>query len=209
MTKPAKHTGNVKGTKLPPEVLTPEEVERLADACSRRAPTGIRNRALLLVLYRGMLRINEALELHPGDFDLAQQTIRVRNGKGRKARTVAAPGSVCDAVAKWVEVRRELGAKPRQFLFCGVENGEVRSNLGKKLDASYVRHLLPRLAKKSGVAKRVHPHAFRHSGAVRLLKSGVNVGLISNGLGHASIATTDRYLNHLQPEAVIEAMKRE
>lgn len=204
-----KHTGNVKGTKLPPEVLAPDEVEQLVDACSRRAPTGIRNRALLLVLYRGMLRISEALDLKPADVNLAEQTIRVRIGKGKKARTVAVPGSVCDAIAKWIEVRKELGAKPRQFLFCGVENGKVRRNLGERLDSSYIRHLLPRLAKKAGIDKRVHPHAFRHSGAVRLFRSGINVGVISNGLGHSSIATTDRYLNHLNPEAVIEAMKQE
>ena len=181
----------------------------LTDSCSRRGPSGIRNRALILLLYRGMLRISEALSLKPADMDLDQQTIRIRNGKGRKARTVGIPGSVCDALARWLEIRRSLEINGSSPLFCGIENGAQRSNLGEKLDPSYLRHLLPRLAKKAGIEKRVHPHGFRHSGAVRLLRAGVDVGIISRALGHASIATTDRYINHLHPQMVIDAMKKE
>lgn len=69
--------------------------------------------------------------------------------------------------------------------------------------------LLPRLAKKAGIEKRVHPHGFRHSGAVRLLRSGADVAVISKALGHSNIATTDRYINHLHPQMVVDAMKEE
>lgn len=204
-----KHTGNVKGSKLPPEVLTAEEVEAIVDACSRRGLCGIRNRALILVIYRGMLRINEALSLKPSDVDLDDGTIRVRNGKGAKARTVGIPGSVCDAISRWAEKRKGLGINGGSFLFCGIENGKTRSNLGEKLDSSYIRHLLPRLAKIAGIEKRVHPHGFRHSGAVRMLRAGLGVDVISRGLGHSNIAVTDRYINHLHPQAVVDAMKEE
>jgi len=81
-----------------------------------------------------------------------------------------------------------------------VTSGTQRSNLGKKLDSSYIRHALKRITGKAGIDKRVHAHGFRHSGAVRLLKAGANVGVISGGLGHSSIATTSRYLAHLHPE---------
>jgi len=133
----------------------------------------------------------------------------VRKGKGGKARTVGIPGSTCDAIARWLQVRSKLGVAGRSHLFCGIEKGAQRSNLGQKLDPSYIRHLLPRLAKKAGVEKRVHPHGFRRSGAVRLLRTGVDVGVISRALGHSSIATTDRYLNHLHPQVVVNAMKAE
>jgi len=205
----AKHTGNTKGTKLPAEVLTFEEVEAIIDACSRRGLCGIRNRALILVIYRGMLRINEALSLKPADVNLDDGTIRVRNGKGSKARTVGIPGSVCDAIARWIEKRKVLGINGGSPLFCGIEKGKIRCNLGEKLDSSYVRHLLPRLAKKAGIEKRVHPHGFRHSGAVRLLRAGADVAVISKALGHSNIATTDRYINHLHPQMVVDVMKEE
>ncbi len=77
-----------KGRKLPPEVLTADEVRALMDACSKRAPTGIRNRALIVLLYRGLLRIDEALSLKPKDLNRAAGTVRVLHGKGDKSRTV-------------------------------------------------------------------------------------------------------------------------
>ena len=156
-----------------------------------------------------MLRITEALSLKPSDLDLAQQTVRIRHGKGNKARTVGIPGSVCDALSRWMEKRSSLGINGGSPLFCGIEHGPTRSNLGQPLDSSYVRHLLPRLAAKAGIEKRVHAHGFRHSGAVRMIRAGHDVGIISRALGHSSIATTHRYLNHLNPQTVIEAMREE
>ena len=75
--------------KRPAEVLTEAEVRSLLAQCSRRAPTGVRDRALLTVLYRGGLRVEEALDLKPGDVDQARGTIRVLHGKGDHDRTVA------------------------------------------------------------------------------------------------------------------------
>ena len=173
VTMRRKRTRSNKGRKFPAELLTDDEVEALLGACSRRGSAGIRNRALIQVIYRGMLRIDEALSLVPSDVDLERQTVLVKEGKRRKRRVVGIPSSTCDAIARWLEVRKSLGAGPRRPIFCGIENGATRSNLGQKLDASYVRHLLPRLAEKAGIDKRVHAHAFRHSGAVRLLRATV------------------------------------
>ena len=71
------HTPANKGKKYPPEILTDREVQKLVQACSNRAPTGIRNRALIVVLYRGGLRIAEALALWPKDVNCTEDTIRV------------------------------------------------------------------------------------------------------------------------------------
>ncbi len=73
--------------RFPAEILSDDEVHRLLDACSR-GPTGLRNRALIAILYRGGLRINEALDLFPKDIDLEHGSIRILNGKGGRARTV-------------------------------------------------------------------------------------------------------------------------
>ena len=77
--------------RFPPEILTNDEVCRLLDGCSLRAPTGVRNRALIAILYRGGLRINEALGLFPKDIDLEAGSIRILNGKGGRARTRQEP----------------------------------------------------------------------------------------------------------------------
>ena len=78
---------------------------------------------------------------------------------------------------------------------------------GGKLLPSYVRALLPRLARKAGIAKRVHPHGLRHTHSVELVRERVPITVISRQLGHNSVAVTNTYVNHLQPGEVIEAMK--
>jgi site-specific recombinase XerD len=167
--------------------------------CSPRCPTGIRNRALLVVLWRGMVRVSEALALKPSDFD--GDSIRVLRGKGDKARVVGIDPQASAVIEKWLSHRKEkLGFNGGKRLFCTLA--------GKPMQTVYVRNLMKRLGKKAGIDKRVHAHGLRHSGASELLSEGANVGIISKQLGHASIATTHRYLNHINPAEVIEAMGR-
>ncbi len=198
MTTPT-HTGNTKGTKLPPEPLERDEIDALMAACSNRAPTGIRNRALVVMLWRGMLRINEALHLKPADFNATKGTVRVLNGKGRKARTIALNAESAALVARWLDRRVKLGINNHRWLFCTLD--------GTLIQDSYVRNMLPRLARRSAIAKRVHAHGLRHSGACEMRRAGVDIGIISKALGHTSIATTARYLDHIEPTLVIDAMR--
>jgi site-specific recombinase XerD len=197
------HSGRTapnKGRTYPPEVLTEDEVESLIRACSNRAPTGIRNRALIVTLYRAGLRLSEALALKPKDVDPDAGTITVLHGKGDRRRVVGIdPGSMA-IVMRWVDQRRVLGLSGRSRLFCTLR--------GRPLHASYVRTLMHRLGAKAGVEKRVHPHALRHSMAYELMWEGVPVPIIQRQLGHASLATTQRYLDHLAPKDLVEAMRR-
>ena len=188
-----------KGRKLPPEVLAGQEVNALIDACSKRAPTGIRNRALIAVLYRGQLRISEALVLRPKDLDRKTGTVRVLHGKGDRARTVGLDGGAWALLELWLQCRQNLGLTGRHPVFCTLN--------GKIVQSSYARSLLTRLGRKAGIEKRVHPHGLRHTGAAELRAEGVDVGIISKQLGHSSIATTARYLDHINPAAVVDAMK--
>ncbi|MBT3193132.1 MAG: tyrosine-type recombinase/integrase [Verrucomicrobia bacterium] len=195
----ATHTGNTKGTKLPPEPLERDEINALMAACSNRAPSGIRNRALLAVLWRGMLRINEALQLKPADFNATTGTVRVLDGKGRKARTVALNAEAAALVARWLDCRERRGITNHRRLFCTLDGGPMQD--------SYIRNMLPRLARRATIQKRVHAHGLRHSGACEMRRAGVDIGIISKALGHASIATTARYLDHIEPTLVIDAMR--
>ena len=179
------------------DILTTDECHSLLSACSSKAPTGIRNQALIVVLWRTCLRIKEALDLLPKD--ISGDSIRVHSGKGDRARTVGLDPESSAVVERWVTKRREIGFKPSQRLFCKLK--------GEPIDTSYCRHLFKRLAKKAGLAKRVHPHGLRHSGAVHLLDEGHNVVVISQQLGHSNLATTNTYLNHLKPADVISAMQ--
>ena len=191
--------------RFPVEVLTQDEFERLVHARSTRGYAGIRDRAALWVMYRCCLRISEALSLAVSDVDLINGTIRVRHGKGDKARTVGAPGVVVEAIKAWLVIRVTLGVKKGDYLFCSIREG----SLGNRVCNSHFRHKIPVWAKAAGIEKRVHPHGLRHSGAIRLLRTGVNVGVISQSLGHSDLAVTNIYLNHIENPEVIEAMKRD
>ncbi len=75
------------------------------------------------------------------------------------------------------------------------------------MDDGYFRALLPKLARQAGIAKRVHAHGLRHTHAFELMMEGVPMRIIQQQLGHVSLATTDRYLAHIAPREVIEAMR--
>ena len=188
-----------KGRKLPPEPLSADEVKRLIKQPSNRAPTGIRNRALLVLLYRGGLRCSEALALHPKDLDVDAGTVRVLHGKGDKARLVGLDAGAMAIIQVWLDKRASLGFTGRQRLICTLK--------GSAVSARYVRSLLPRLAAKAGIEKRVHAHGLRHSLASELAAEGTPLRVIQQQLGHSSPSVTDRYLQQLQPADVIQAMQ--
>lgn len=188
------------GRTLPPEVLTPEEARALLRVPSPRAPTGIRNRALLAVLYRGGLRISEALALERRDLNSAACTLTVRHGKGDRHRTIGMDPAAFGLVARWLDERKRIGLSRPSVVFCTLD--------GRPLQASYVRGLLPRLARKAGIEKRVHPHGLRHTCAAELAIEGVPVPLIQQQLGHASLHTTTVYLRHIAPVELVETMRR-
>jgi site-specific recombinase XerD len=168
-------------------------------ACSRRAATGVRNKALLAVLYRSGLRISEALALRPKDLDRKAGTVRVLHGKGDKARTVGLDDGAWGLLDSWLAKREKLGISPRASVFSTLD--------GKPVLPSYIRALLPRLARKAGIAKRVHAHGLRHSMAAELRQEGIDIGIISKQLGHSSVGTTARYFDQLKEQVVIDTIK--
>jgi integrase len=100
-----------KGRKYPAEVLTAGEVQALIGACSARSASGIRNRALIALLYRSGLRVSEIVALRPADVDLRRHSVRVLHGKGDKATTRGFHPSCDDALARWTDTRKALGIR--------------------------------------------------------------------------------------------------
>ena len=149
-----------KGKQYPPEILTTDEVAAIIGLCGTRSPTGARNRALLLLLYRSGLRISEALSIRPSDLNVKEHSIRVLDGKGHKATTRGFHPSAEDALARWGDMRKRYGFKPGTPLFCTLDGGPV--------SPQYVRNLLHRLGARAGIEKRIHPHGLRHTYAVEL-----------------------------------------
>jgi site-specific recombinase XerD len=162
-------------------------------------PTGVRNRALVVLLWRAGLRISEALALMPKDLDATEGTIRVLRGKGAKSRITPLDPESFAVIEKWAAVREKLGISARRTLICTLK--------GTPVQTAYVRALLPRLAKRAGITKRCHPHGLRHSYACDLRREGIDVGVISKALGHSHISTTSLYLDHISPKLVIDTLR--
>jgi site-specific recombinase XerD len=197
-----KSTPPNKGKRYPAEILTRDEFRRILAQLPTHTWLGRRNRSLIVVMYRAGLRHSEALSLRPHHIDVDTGVIQVLHGKGDRRRTVGIDAGACAVVAEWLEVRTDLAIPPGAPLF--------PSGRGRQLSLSYLRALLPRLAAKAGIDKRVHPHGLRHTHAYELMMEGVEMPIIQRQLGHTSLATTDRYLNHIAPRQVIETMaKRE
>ncbi len=191
-----------KSRRLDADLLTAREVQALLKVCSNRAPTGIRNRALIGIAWRTGLRLGEVLALAIKDVDLDSGTVVVQHGKNDKRRVVGLDAGSAALLARWLEVRKKRGINGRAPVFCTLQ--------GDRIDQSYVRHLLPRLARRAGIDKRVHAHGLRHAFAVELEREGAPLSAIRDLLGHSSAAVTDRYLRRVGAgEAIDFARKRE
>ncbi len=188
-----------KGQRFPVEILNPEEVQALIDNASKRFASGIRDRALIATLYRAGLRVSEALDLMPKDVDLVSGVVQVLDGKGHKARVVAVDDGTLELLRRWIDARTKRGINGKNRLFCTLAGGE--------LSRVQVTQRLKALAEKAGIEKRVHPHGLRHARAVDLVRRGVAMPTIQAALGHTSLATTQTYVNHIAPTAVIDAMR--
>lgn len=189
-----------KGRKLPPEMLTPDDVRALMAACSASAPTGVRNRALLATLYRAGLRLDEALALVPEDIDTAEGVVRVGCRGVGSCRSAGIDSAALAIVEQWLAVRATLKVGDDAPLFCTLA--------GAHIQPAYVRQLLPRLAEKAGIDKRVHAQGLRYTHAAELAAEGMAAELIQAQLGHESLASTDRYLRRVSLDERIGALRR-
>ena len=181
------------------ELLTRDEARQLIRGASNRAPTGIRNRALIAMMYRVGLRPGEALALRVDDIDLVQGLVRIPARKGGAGRVTGIDGQTLELVQRWLARRERLGVANDDYLLCTLA--------GEELKAAYVRELLPRLARRAGIVKRVHPLGLRYACAAEMSAEGLSTALIETHLGVAVSGSARRYLVQYTPEEVIAAVR--
>ncbi len=176
---------------LIPEVLTCDEVNRLLQAPDPETFLGARDRAIFEVLYASGLRVSEVCGLNISDVDDA--FVRVK-GKGGKERVVPIAKKAVEAVDHFLGKFRTEGKGDALFI----------SARGARVDRMTVWKRVKLHAKKAGIVKEISPHTLRHSFATHLLENGADLRVIQEMLGHASIATTDRY-THISQKHLSEA----
>lgn len=188
-----------KGQEYPADVLTDDELDAILDTCSTRAPTGIRDRAMLKMLSMSGLRVNEIVSVLPHGLDFSRHSIRLGKTKSGQAQTRGWHPSADDSLLRWVDTRKALGIPTRAPLFCTLK--------GTPVSTQQVRNMVKRRAARAGVTKRAHPHMLRHTFADRLRRGGVDLLLIRDLLGHSSIAVTEKYLHRLGNYEAVEALQ--
>jgi integrase/recombinase XerD len=169
-----------------PDILSKKEIERLLDAPPKKGWVGIRDRAILELMYATGLRVSEIKDLKKTSVNLEADFVKC-SGKGGKERIVPLGRIAKQAISKYVEsVRHKLCQKSRDdHLFL--------SRLGKKLSRQSLWKMVQKYAKKSGIKKHITPHTLRHSFATHLLEGGAELIGVQEMLGHADISTTQIY----------------
>ncbi len=168
-----------------PGWLTFEEVERLLDAPDASTDRGVRDRAMMQVMYAAGLRVSELVKLPLASVDLRRGLVSV-TGKGGKQRLVPIGEVAMDAVEAYLrDVRLRVAGPKETVLFVSPRGGPLtRQGYWK---------LLVRYARGVGIMKRISPHKLRHSFATHLLQNGADLRAVQAMLGHADIATTEIY----------------
>ena len=192
-----------KVTKRLPRYLSQQDAESLVEALEDETPFGLRDRAILELLYGAGLRVSELVGLDGLDIDLANRQARVL-GKGGHERVALFGDLAADALHRYLEDGRpELAA--------GVEAALFLNRSGGRLSARSVQTIVRRMGMQAGIAQRVHPHLLRHSFATHMLEGDADLRVVQHLLGHASADTTQIYTSVAQrrsAELVGNALER-
>ena len=176
-----------------PVVLNMPEIEAIFAAINVAKPAGIRNRAMLELLYSSGLRVSELTNLTYNNLYLAEGFVKVR-GKGGKERLVPMGDYAVQYLQEyWAGVRAEKVPKR------GFENHVFLNPSGKSFSRISVFNVVKKLCVLAGISKNVSPHTFRHSFATHLVEGGADLRAVQEMLGHESITTTEIY-THLDSE---------
>ena len=174
-----------------------EELERLLGVIDTSTPVGLRDRAILELLFSGGLRVSELVNLDRDHINLERKEFMVR-GKGQKDR----PIFISDTAADWIQ--RYLGARKDNFrpLFLHLSGSKSELDDGEytRLTVRSVQRLVQRYARLAGITKRVTPHTLRHTFATDLLINGADLRSVQSLLGHANVSTTQIYTHVTDPQ---------
>jgi integrase/recombinase XerD len=169
-----------------PETLNELEVEQFLDKIDTKAPHGLRDRAMIELLYASGLRISELANSRLENFNFEDRIVRV-TGKGNKTRLVPVGLKACEALAAYLSTERPKLVKRRT-------SSEIfLSARGTKLTTARIWQIVKKHARHAGLEKNIYPHLLRHSFATHLLGNGADLRIIQEMLGHADISTTQVY----------------
>lgn len=174
------------------DLISIEELKRLLDAPDKNNLKGLRDKAILELLFSTGLRVSELCALN-ADIDLKKDEMSVR-GKGDKTRVVFFSNSAKEAIKKYLSARKDLS----EALFVSLgKTPNLRSGKQKaknrRLTARSIERIVKHYAIKAGITKKVTPHIIRHSFATDLLQNGADLRSVQMMLGHSSISTTQIY----------------
>jgi integrase/recombinase XerD len=169
-----------------PETLNEMQVEQLIESVPTNQPRGLRDRAMIELLYASGLRISELANARLENLNFEERIVRV-TGKGNKTRLVPVGRKACEALATYISAERPKLVKRRS-------GSEIfLSARGTKLTTVRIWQIVKERARHSGLEMNIYPHLLRHSFATHLLGNGADLRIIQEMLGHADISTTQVY----------------
>jgi integrase/recombinase XerC len=182
-----------------PTILSLEDLSAIIESADEATPRGLRNRAILELMYASGVRLSEVVGADIRNLDLEELTVLVR-GKGNKERVVLLGRPAEKAIRRYL-------ARGRPRLCAGAEMALFVNRDGKRLSGRSIEKIVRQHALKAGLGQRVWPHLLRHSFATHLLDGGADLRVVQDLLGHASAQTTQIY-THVTEERQREKLER-
>lgn len=176
--------------------LTPEELERLAAQAKVDTALGLRDRAIIELLFSSGLRVSELVALDREHINLKRREFMVR-GKGQKDRPIFISQDAADWIQKYLDKRQD-NVRPLFIRYSGSKQVDLSGNF-HRLTARSIQRMVARYARLAGITKHVSPHTLRHSFATDLLMNGADLRSVQAMLGHSNIATTQIYTHITDP----------
>lgn len=188
LVNPAENLVVPRASRPPPRrVLTVHQVKRLLLVPDVTDLLGLRDRAILEVLYSTGIRVSELKDLDTADISLTEGELRIRRGKGRRGRLIPVGEAACLWVGRYLEASRPelLVKRSQRALFL--------SRWGKRLERSCLTRIVRTYAKEAKIPFRVTPHVVRHTFATHLLKGKASIRHVQEMLGHTTLTSTQIY----------------
>lgn len=175
-----------------------DEIERIFAEIPSDTETGLRDRAIMELLFSSGLRVSELINLNRDNVNLKRKEFMVR-GKGQKDRPVFISDSAADAIGDYLAERKD--SLPALFLN-NSRNTPLQGTSGdyRRLTPRSIQRIIEKYVKAAGITKHVTPHTFRHSFATDLLMNGADLRSVQSMLGHANISTTQIYTHVTDPQ---------
>ncbi len=198
-SNPFENIESPRNSRLLPEILSVEEIERIFSKQNLSDKLELRDKALLETIYASGLRVSEAINLEISNIFFEDGFLRVF-GKGSKERIVPIGKIALKYLSKYIKESRTLlkGNQSFNYVFLNFR--------GNKLSRMGVFNILRKYCELAGVRKTIHPHTLRHSFATHLLQGGADIRIIQEMLGHSDISTTQIY-THIEKDYLIEIHK--